>query len=65
MQAIGDKFISFFPQLYTFKMREISEGASHPFGRRLFLKRAFLYRTFRVRRLRRTLRLFCRRSFIN
>ena len=65
MQAIGDKFISFFAQLYTLSMRDMREGGNHPLVRRLFLKRAFRYRTLRFLRLRRTLRLFSRRSFIN
>ena len=28
--AIGDKFISFLPQFYTFKLRGICEGGHHP-----------------------------------
>ena len=50
MQVIGDKFFNFFPQLYTFKMREISEGGNHPFDASSILRTWLQYRTFRFRR---------------
>ena len=50
MQAIGEKIINFFPQLYTLSMRDTREGGNQPLARRLFLKRAFRYRTFRFPR---------------